>query len=334
MSSVTISAVQTLSFYETSSEPYNINLEELEREIKYLTEALYDPSKKATMIFILGFKQKQSSSSSSSNSNAGSSSVDKAFRIEVPLTTEQVTNLLSIFATIRNVGSDNTDRSLSSLSALKLTFDTAIMIKLPNNGNPTLVNENKIYVKPTTLVLTYIESQYLLKTRELRWMLQANNGLSGNWGEKTSFSFIVAVDDAGSKLFSSLTQSLTILTMYSTFIYVIGQAIAKVFKVPAESIWVSNIPNSEPVIKLCEAIALARAEEDLDKEVKMYYSLIDIMRSPELVKRIGEDYLKFIEDTREDLIKQSIWVVRRNLQLEEKKKLEELKRKSKNKEDD
>jgi hypothetical protein len=328
-------SVQIISFYETSSNPYNINLEELEREIKYLTEALDDPSKKATMIFILGFKQKQSSSSSSSsNSNAGSSSVDKAFRIQVPLTKSQVNNLLNIFATIRNVGSDNADRSLASLSAMKLTFDTAILIKLPNNGEPTLVNANSIYVKPTTLMLNFIENQYLLKTRELRWVLQANTGLSGNWGEKNSFSFIVAVDDAGSAVFSSFTQKLNILTMYSTFIYVIGQAIAKVFKVPAESIWVSNIPNAAPVIKLCEAIALARAEEDLDKEVKMYYSLIDIMRSPELVKRIGEDYLKFIEDTREDLIKQSIWVVRRNLQLEEKKKFEELKRKSKQKDDD
>jgi hypothetical protein len=214
------------------------------------------------------------------------------------------------------------------------------LIKLPNNGNPTLVNENKIYLKPTTLFLSFNENQYLLRSRELRWVLQADNGLSGNWGDKNAFSFIVTVDDAGSAVFSSITENLTvdpsnqILTMYSTFIYVIGQAIAKVFKVPAESIWVSNIPNAEPVIKLCEAIALARAEEDLDKEVKMYYSLIDIMRSPELVKRIGDDYLKFVEDTREDLIKQSIWVVRRKLQLEEKKKLEELKRKSKQKDED
>lgn len=66
----------------------------------------------------------------------------------------------------------------------------------------------------------------------------------------------------------------------------------------------------------------------------MYYSLIDIMRSPELIKRIGQDYLKFIVDNREDLIKQSIWLVRRNLQLEEKKKMEEMKRKTKHKQDD
>jgi hypothetical protein len=53
------------------------------------------------------------------------------------------------------------------------------------------------------------------------------------------------------------------------------------------------------------------------------------MRSPELIKKIGEDYLTFIVNNREQLIKQEIWVVKRNLQLEEKKKAEEDKRKSK-----
>jgi hypothetical protein len=66
----------------------------------------------------------------------------------------------------------------------------------------------------------------------------------------------------------------------------------------------------------------------------MYYSLIDIMRSPELIKRIGQDYLKFIVETREDLIKQIIWVVKRNLQLEEKKRLELLKLKSNKKQEE
>ncbi len=53
--------------------------------------------------------------------------------------------------------------------------------------------------------------------------------------------------------------------MYSTFIYVIGQAIAKVFKINPESIWVQDIPTASPLLKLCEAITTARSEEDLDK---------------------------------------------------------------------
>jgi Piezo non-specific cation channel, R-Ras-binding domain len=53
--------------------------------------------------------------------------------------------------------------------------------------------------------------------------------------------------------------------MYSTFIYVVGVSIAKVFKFSSEAIWVQDIPKPESIIKLCEAIALARAEEDLDR---------------------------------------------------------------------
>ena len=53
--------------------------------------------------------------------------------------------------------------------------------------------------------------------------------------------------------------------MYTTFIYVIGQTIGKIFKILPESIWVQDIPTAEPLLKLCEAITAARAEEDLDR---------------------------------------------------------------------
>ena len=57
----------------------------------------------------------------------------------------------------------------------------------------------------------------------------------------------------------------------------------------------------------------------------MYYSLIDLLRSPELIKRIGQEYLHFMVDNREQLVKQQIWIVKRDMLLEEKKKQEELK---------
>ena len=64
----------------------------------------------------------------------------------------------------------------------------------------------------------------------------------------------------------------------------------------------------------------------------MYFSLIDLMRSPELVKKIGQDSLKTIVHNREQLIKKGVWVVKRNLYLEERKRVEEGKlRKSKDK---
>jgi hypothetical protein len=60
------------------------------------------------------------------------------------------------------------------------------------------------------MYIHYTESQYLLKTRELRWVLEGDSGLSSEWGDKKSFSYIVAVDDSGSSFFSSITQNLTV----------------------------------------------------------------------------------------------------------------------------
>ena len=75
------------------------------------------------VIFILGYKQ----TNNATTSTGGSKVLDRFFRIEVPLKLEQVNTLLSIYSTIRNIGSLNPDRSLSSLPNLQLTFDMGIV---------------------------------------------------------------------------------------------------------------------------------------------------------------------------------------------------------------
>ena len=122
MSSITIPSVQIISFYETSSIPFTINLDELDRDIKYLTESISN-GQTVKVIFILGYKQ----TNNATTSTGGSKVLDRFFRIEVPLKLEQVNTLLSIYSTIRNIGSLNPDRSLSSLPNLQLTFDMGIV---------------------------------------------------------------------------------------------------------------------------------------------------------------------------------------------------------------
>lgn len=57
----------------------------------------------------------------------------------------------------------------------------------------------------------------------------------------------------------------------------------------------------------------------------MYYILIDLLRSPELIKQIGQEYLTFKLKSRDQLVKQQIWLVKRDMLLEEKKREEERK---------
>jgi len=77
-------------------------------------------------------------------------------------------------------------------------------------------------------------------------------------------------------------------------------------------------------------VAIARAEEDLDREIKMYFTLLDLLRSPELVKKIGDEYLEFMIENREMNIKQQVWIVKRDMLIEEKKKNDELKAQKEN----
>jgi hypothetical protein len=64
----------------------------------------------------------------------------------------------------------------------------------------------------------------------------------------------------------------------------------------------------------------------------MYYKLIDLMRSPELIKLIGEEYHAYMMNSRDQLIKQQIWIVKRDIMVENQKKLEAKMRKKRDKE--
>lgn len=125
VSSITQPSVQILSFYDTSTVPFNINLDELDREIDYLTSALNDTSKLVKIIFILNYRQTTSLQGSSS-------SVDliKSFRTSIILEKKQIQNILLMYSLIRNIGSDNTFRSLTKLESIPIEFKADIVSKL------------------------------------------------------------------------------------------------------------------------------------------------------------------------------------------------------------
>ena len=46
------------------------------------------------------------------------------------------------------------------------------------------------------------------------------------------------------------------------------------------------MPNPDPLINLCRGIYLSRMSGDLYREEMLYYELIDILRSPEIMKML------------------------------------------------
>ena len=66
-----------------------------------------------------------------------------------------------------------------------------------------------------------------------------------------------------------------------------------------------DIPYPDNLIRMCEAIIVARVEKDLVREEMLYFELIDLLRSPEMVKHITGDYVDHrIEKKRKDRIKE------------------------------
>jgi hypothetical protein len=52
----------------------------------------------------------------------------------------------------------------------------------------------------------------------------------------------------------------------------------------------TDMPRPDQLIAICEAVYIARMTGDILKDAKLYYELISILRSPEILKLItGEE---------------------------------------------
>jgi hypothetical protein len=54
------------------------------------------------------------------------------------------------------------------------------------------------------------------------------------------------------------------------------------------------LPNK--LLNVCEGIRISRIKKDYLKEEQLYYLLIDLMRSPEIIKSITKSSLAFIQE--------------------------------------
>lgn len=80
--------------------------------------------------------------------------------------------------------------------------------------------------------------------------------------------------------------------MYTGFVLIIGNVIRGVFTGQTSKIWATDVPKAEQIIRICEGVTAARIEGDNLREEILYWELIDIMRSPEMIKLITRNYLE------------------------------------------
>lgn len=85
---------------------------------------------------------------------------------------------------------------------------------------------------------------------------------------------------------SNLFDATSIMGFYIGVALIVGQTLRKIVVYNADRIYVTEIPNPDPVRNLIRCIYMQRLEQNLRKEEELFFILMEIMRSPEMIRAI------------------------------------------------
>ena len=69
------------------------------------------------------------------------------------------------------------------------------------------------------------------------------------------------------------------ITFYISVVLVIGK-ILRIIIEGNQDLHITNMPNPDKLLQLCDSIRIARYEGELEKEEELFFILLDIVRSP------------------------------------------------------
>jgi len=87
---------------------------------------------------------------------------------------------------------------------------------------------------------------------------------------------------------SSFLINFSVSAFYITVVYLVGQSVRSAFSGQAHTVMMNDLPAAVEILQICEGILIARADKNLQKEELMYWELIDLLRSPEVLKIITQ----------------------------------------------
>lgn len=96
--------------------------------------------------------------------------------------------------------------------------------------------------------------------------------------------------------YTTLSFGFTFVGLYTSIIFVIAGFLRGFFTGNISLIPYNLNPKPEAILCICEAIEVVRMRENLREEVLLFYELVDIMRSPEIIKYMCGNYTKYIKD--------------------------------------
>ena len=195
---------------------------------------------------------------------------------------------------------DLLENALSNCTPINLTFNNIISppIRLKGSSIPTRL-KNKNYFPNLDVQLGFVGCQKKYdETAENNTRISYIEsyflfGIYKGENETEGIIFHVFSDQV-----SSTTFSYSVLTFYVAFVLVIGNYVRNFFTGQPEKISLTEMPHNEELLKICEGIKVSRYRFNYDEEEKLYYILIEIMRSP--------DYLRLLTSSSIDQFSQRL----------------------------
>ena len=138
--------------------------------------------------------------------------------------------------------------------------------------------EQRVLINETKFMNNYLRSYFTFKSKDPQDL------------NYTGLEFH-AFNDKISDAFSGYS----IISFYVTFILVAGKYIADFLSSEPEKIMYTDLPHPELIIELCEGITISRYNNDFKEEENLYTILIELMRSPDILKKITQSSITNLE---------------------------------------
>jgi hypothetical protein len=92
--------------------------------------------------------------------------------------------------------------------------------------------------------------------------------------------------------YTSYLSGYSITSFYVSIILLIANYIRTLFQGGIDRVVLSDMPRPDPLLRLCQGVRAARLEDDQKAEESLFWQLIDVVRSPEEVKKVAGSWLQ------------------------------------------
>jgi hypothetical protein len=102
------------------------------------------------------------------------------------------------------------------------------------------------------------------------------------------------------RLLPSAYFNMPLMAFYISIVYLISKTFRAAFVPATERIWVEECKDPIDILMLCDTIHLYRLKKMIKEEEQLYYLLIDILRTPQVLKAITGTSLRNDEEEDEN----------------------------------